>query len=375
MTKVTTYRRRYGQFFTPEPVVACCYGLLAGALPLHSRIADPACGEWCVSALRGHTLDRGARAHRRLRCRCGSGQRARDSGLPGVRHADGLDPASLPPPFSDLVIGNPPYGVFISNNGGSALTSEVRFLQRAIEAGAPRRLRGAGATEWHFWRTSGCVPFAPTCLAAARCSPSSRSHVLPRATGTSAACSILLLRNAPPAPEHHVFFALPAHLEELPEIVATYHSQLQIADCKLQIEIPQSAICNLQSAIPEVYWRPQTRPWRGVWTRTSGVQSCWRCWKGCRAPPAAPAWRADRPAAGLDCWRPCPSIAREAKGAGQPYEYYQTREFMAAGYNYAAIERCDERAYQRLRSSAVRQHDILVSCAGVGGAGQGRSAW
>jgi len=62
----------------------------------------------------------------------------------------------------------------------------------------------------------------------------------------------------------------------------------------------------------------------------------------------------------------------EAKGAGLPYEYYQTREFMAAGYNYAAIERCDERAYQRLRRTAVRQHDILVSCAGVGGAGRGR---
>jgi len=62
----------------------------------------------------------------------------------------------------------------------------------------------------------------------------------------------------------------------------------------------------------------------------------------------------------------------EAKGAGLPFEYYQTREFMPAGYNYAAIERCDERAYQRLRHTAVRRHDILVSCAGVGGAGKGR---
>jgi hypothetical protein len=62
----------------------------------------------------------------------------------------------------------------------------------------------------------------------------------------------------------------------------------------------------------------------------------------------------------------------ESKGPGLPYEYYQTREFMAAGYNYAAIERCDERAYQRLRRTAVRRHDILVSCAGVGGAGRGR---
>jgi restriction endonuclease S subunit len=55
-----------------------------------------------------------------------------------------------------------------------------------------------------------------------------------------------------------------------------------------------------------------------------------------------------------------------------PYEYYQTREFMPAGYNYAAIERCDERAYQRLARTTVRRGDILVSCAGVGGAGRGR---
>jgi hypothetical protein len=62
----------------------------------------------------------------------------------------------------------------------------------------------------------------------------------------------------------------------------------------------------------------------------------------------------------------------ESKGAGLPYEYYQTREFLPAGYNYAAIERCDERAYRRLARTAVRQGDLLVSCAGVGGAGQGR---
>jgi hypothetical protein len=55
-----------------------------------------------------------------------------------------------------------------------------------------------------------------------------------------------------------------------------------------------------------------------------------------------------------------------------PYEYYQTREFLPAGYNYAALERCDERTYRRLARTAVRQGDVLVSCAGVGGAGQGR---
>ncbi len=68
----------------------------------------------------------------------------------------------------------------------------------------------------------------------------------------------------------------------------------------------------------------------------------------------------------------CGPRAARSKGPGLPYEYYQTREFLPAGYNYAAIERCDERAHRRLARSAVQQHDILVSCAGVGGAGQGR---
>jgi hypothetical protein len=45
---------------------------------------------------------------------------------------------------------------------------------------------------------------------------------------------------------------------------------------------------------------------------------------------------------------------------------------MSAGYNYMALQRCDERAYRRLARTSVRQGDILVSCAGVGGAGRGR---
>ena len=45
MTSISPHRRAYGQFFTPEPVVAACYDLLAGALPESPRIADPACGD------------------------------------------------------------------------------------------------------------------------------------------------------------------------------------------------------------------------------------------------------------------------------------------------------------------------------------------
>ncbi len=67
----------------------------------------------------------------------------------------------------------------------------------------------------------------------------------------------------------------------------------------------------------------------------------------------------------------CGPRAANRKGRGCPTNTIR-REFLLAGYNYAAIERCDERTYRRLERSAVQQHDILVSCAGVGGAGQGR---
>jgi hypothetical protein len=62
----------------------------------------------------------------------------------------------------------------------------------------------------------------------------------------------------------------------------------------------------------------------------------------------------------------------ETKGPGRRFEYYQTREFLPTGYNYAAIEHCDERAYHRLRRTTVERNDILISCAGMGGAGRGR---
>jgi len=45
MTRIDTYRRAFGQFFTPELVVAVCYELLAGWLPAGARVADPACGD------------------------------------------------------------------------------------------------------------------------------------------------------------------------------------------------------------------------------------------------------------------------------------------------------------------------------------------
>ena len=59
------------------------------------------------------------------------------TGLPRVHQADGLDMASLPAASFDLVIGNPPYGVGGTRNGGTAPASEVRFLLRALELARP----------------------------------------------------------------------------------------------------------------------------------------------------------------------------------------------------------------------------------------------
>src|SRR5690348_13465260 len=130
---VTAHRRAYGQFFTPEPVVACCYQLCADALPALPQIVDPACGDGAflryalahaitdADHINGCDLDP-ALTHTLA-----------TSVLPRIRQADGLAHASLPAGSFDLVIGNPPYGVGSTHNGGTAPASEVRFLLRALE--------------------------------------------------------------------------------------------------------------------------------------------------------------------------------------------------------------------------------------------------
>src|SRR5205085_9150596 len=157
------------------------------------------------------------------------------AGLPRVRQADGLDAASLPDASFDLVIGNPPYGVGGTHNGGTVPASEVRFLLRALELARP-------GGQVALVLPSGVL--ANQRLLALRAGLLARHTLLAvialpretfRHTGTSAACSIVLLRNAPARPGHLVFFAMPAQLDDLPIVVAAYRSQLQLADYRLQI--------------------------------------------------------------------------------------------------------------------------------------------
>ena len=54
-------------------------------------------------------------------------------------------------------------------------------------------------------------------------------------------------------------------------------------------------------------------------------------------------------------------------------EYYETKNFLFSGYDYSEIKECSKNAYERLKYTAVKQHDILISCAGVGGVGKGRT--
>ena len=368
MSKISGHRRAYGQFFTPPPVVECCYALLDGLLPAAPRIVDPACGD---GAFRRYAAERSIAAPDRIDgCDVDPalvGTLAA-AGLAGVRLADGLNPASLPTAAFDLAIGNPPFGIAasVSGTGKSGLASEVLFVLRALDLARPggyvALVLPSGVLANERLRALRADLLARCALLAV--------VALPRATfrdtGTNAACSILLLRNAPAPRGHRVFFALPERLEDLPQVVEAYHSRSENAQ-----PATQSPIANLQS--PRTFWLPQApelaRRMDSAFWRPEQRALLERLAARHHLRPLGEVLDPRRDLIVGDHVRPSRG---EAKGAGLPYEYYQTREFMAAGYNYAAIERCDERAYQRLRRTAVHQHDILVSCAGVGGAGRGR---
>lgn len=67
----------------------------------------------------------------------------------------------------------------------------------------------------------------------------------------------------------------------------------------------------------------------------------------------------------------------ESKGydLGTGIEYYETKGFLPTAYDSSRIKECSMNAYERLKATTVRQNDILVSCAGVGGVGEGRSCF
>src|SRR6266511_4051240 len=137
MSKISPHRRAYGQFFTPDPVVACCYALLGAALPERPRIVDPACGDGAfLHYAAAHALTPPDRIAGCDLDPALAGALA-SAGLPGVCLADGLDPANLPSTTFDLVVGNPPFGVATSDRGGAALASEARFVLRALDLARP----------------------------------------------------------------------------------------------------------------------------------------------------------------------------------------------------------------------------------------------
>lgn len=353
MARASTHRRIYGQYFTPPEVVACCFGLLAGALPAQPAIVDPACGD---GAFLGYAAARGlAPAGRLSGCDLDAALVAQlhAQGLAGVRLADGLDPAGLPAASFDLVVGNPPFGVATSQQGQPALASEVRFLLRALELARPGGLVA-------LVLPNGVL--ANERLAGLRASLLARVALLavialPRATfrhsGTHAQCSLLVLRNAPAAPGHQAFFAIAERLEQLAELPAAY--QGAAASGAPWFRLAQAPA--LARRLDAQFWQPEQRALAERLAARHPVR-----------PLSELIDRRQELIAGDHVRR---SLG-EARGPGLPFEYYQTREFLPAGYNYTQLERCDERAYRRLSYSSVRRHDVLVSCAGVGGAGRGR---
>jgi len=72
---------------------------------------------------------------------------------------------------------------------------------------------------------------------------------------------------------------------------------------------------------------------------------------------------------------------RKSKGESKGYdlgtgiEYYETKGFLPTAYDSSKIKECSPNAYQRLIATAVKQNDILISCAGVGGVGEARSCF
>lgn len=348
------HRRIYGQYFTPPEVVACCFALLAGALPAEPAIVDPACGD---GAFLGYALASGLAPAARL-SGCDLDPALVDllhaQGLAGARLADGLDPAALPAGAFDLVVGNPPFGVATSRLGQPALASEVRFLLRALELARPGGLvalvlpNGVLANERLAELRAGLL---------ARAAPLAVIG-LPRATfrasGTHAQCSLLVLRNAPAAAGQRVFFGLAERLDQLAELARAYQAGAGQAGSSWFWLAHSPALARRLDA---QFWQPEQRELAERLAARHALR-----------PLGELLDRRHELIAGDHVRR---SLG-ESRGAGLPYEYYQTREFMPAGYNYAQLERCDERAYRRLRYTGVQRHDVLVSCAGVGGAGRGR---
>lgn len=377
---VTPHRRRLGQFFTPEAVVATCFALLEGELPATPKIVDPACGD---GAFLRYAAARGLAPPGSLTgCDVDEALVAglAAQGLSGVRLADALQPTSLPAEAFDLVVGNPPFGVSAPRDG-RGLPSEVRFLLRAIELARPGG---------HVVLVLPSGVLANERLRALRAGLLRRCTLLAtietpretfRAAGTSAACSILALRLAQAPPGHRVFFGIAPHLEDLPSLVAAYHGgreQRATAGSDLAADSRPSSASSASSAAkqpgrPESFRLPQgdelaQRMDAGFW-RPAHRELLDRMAR--RFPLRTLGELVGR--AGLIAGDHVRPSRGESKGPGLPYEYYQTREFLPAGYNYARLERCDERALRRLSYTAVRRHDILVSCAGVGGAGRGRA--
>jgi len=372
MLKVSMHRRIYGQFFTPDAVVACCYELIDGNLPSIPTIIDPACGDGAF--LRYAFAHAVTLSERIVGCELDAGLVAElvGSGLASVRQADGLAIANLPAGAFDLVVGNPPFGVATSSEGRASLASEVRFLLRAFELARPGGLIAlvlpSGVLANERLQSLRDDLLGRCTLLAVIALPRNTFH----RAGTDAACSIVLLRNAPAPANHRVFFALAGRLDELPQVVTAYHNRQEIRDWRLEIKPSeeQSLVSNLRS--PIVFWLAQAElPGRRMdphfWQPAHRELLDRMAARHPLHPLGALLERRELIAG--DHVRPSRG---EAKGPGLPHEYYQTREFMAAGYNYAQLERCNEQAYRRLRHTSVQRHDVLVSCAGVGGAGRGR---
>jgi predicted RNA methylase len=366
MIQISNNRRSLRQFFTPEPVVASIYSMLAVYLPEHPQILDPACGDGaflryaCARQLCSRDDVWGCEIDGSLVAQL------QHDGFEHVVHGDALEDNPFADQQFDLVIGNPPYGMLSSEEQG-VQTSEVRFLERALQLVRPNGYIALVLPNGIFANGS-LQPLREMLLS----NYTILSIVaLPRktfrATGTMASCTLLLLQARPAALHHQILFAICRDPRELAGISAAFEGmyQLQTAhtdddDMEHQLGytcafwMPQSVSLSLR--MDPQFWHPIFRSLEDRLAAQHRLLSL-----------------ADvlgsHGLIGGDHVRPSRG---EQRGAGLPYEYYQTRQFLSTAYNYVDMEYCDEQAYERLQQSQVLQNDILLSCAGLGGAGRGR---
>jgi hypothetical protein len=389
----TAHKRLLGQYFTPALVIEAAFAMLdvlsERRVGQTVRIIDPACGD---GAFLRYAIQQGIATKKTATGIDCDYRFDSANGLNGfhLKQQNGLLPIPEEKHGFEYIVGNPPYGTQSRNSARtvrekaklekalqsdfalwklrsseSSIPVEVLFLERFIQLSAGSNRPGFVA-----------VVIPDGVLANARLQYAREWMAktvtingiisLPRhtfrGTGTTAKTCLLIMTGARAKPDHKVFLATADNLDDnLKKIVADWRKFFARKRLNLSRDI-----CAVKQSSPEfvsrmdpIYWRPE------VAKLLNGIKK--------RYTVKRLSDLIDKQAAIItgDHVR---GSRGESKGfdLDSPYEYYETAGFTETGYDTSQIKRCSANAYERLNYTAVRQNDILVSCAGVGGVGKAR---